>query len=93
MTGVQRHRRHVPAIPRFTIADVRSIYEAIWGMRLDPGNFQRKMTGLFTRVENTQDRRCPGRPPPCSPASAEPPITGKTSPPIEPPLRRPNHAT
>lgn len=24
--------------PQFTIADVRSIYEAIWGISLDPGN-------------------------------------------------------
>lgn len=37
---------------RFTIADVRGIYEVIWGEQLDPGNFQRKMTDVFDRVEN-----------------------------------------
>lgn len=46
---------------RFTIADVRGVYEAIWGEPLDPGNFQRKMTEVFERVENAQVRPSSGR--------------------------------
>ncbi len=29
--------------PRFTISELRRVYETIWGTRLDPGNFQRKI--------------------------------------------------
>ncbi len=29
--------------PRFTISKLRRVYETIWGTRLDPGNFQRKI--------------------------------------------------
>ncbi|MCL2317162.1 MAG: NUDIX hydrolase [Actinomycetia bacterium] len=31
--------------PEFTIADLRAVYEAVWGVRLDPRNFARKVTG------------------------------------------------
>lgn len=78
---------------RFTIADVRSIYEAIWGMRLDPGNFQRKMTSVFTRVENTQDRSRPGRPAALFTRQRRPSDHGQDLTPIEPPFRRPDPAT
>lgn len=40
----------------FTIGDVRRVYEAIWGIELDPGNFQRKMTGVFERVPDAVPR-------------------------------------
>lgn len=31
--------------PEFTIADLRRVYETVWGRELDPGNFHRKVTG------------------------------------------------
>jgi len=31
--------------PEFTIAELRRVYEAVWGVRLDPRNFSRKATG------------------------------------------------
>ncbi|MBD5784975.1 NUDIX hydrolase [Cellulosimicrobium terreum] len=30
--------------PEFTVADLRRVYEAVWGVRLDPRNFSRKAT-------------------------------------------------
>lgn len=31
--------------PEFTVAQLRRVYEAVWGTTLDPRNFQRKVTG------------------------------------------------
>jgi 8-oxo-dGTP diphosphatase len=31
---------------RFAISDLRRVYEIVWGRRLDPGNFSRKVTGV-----------------------------------------------
>ena len=31
--------------PSFTIADLRAVYETVWGTTLDPRNFHRKVTG------------------------------------------------
>ena len=52
--------------PRFTISQLRGVYETIWGTRLDPGNFQRKIrrNPAFTHIPmaRTPSRRRGGRP-------------------------------
>jgi 8-oxo-dGTP diphosphatase len=49
---------------RFTIAELRRVYEVVWGVTLDPGNFHRKVTGVPGFVEPTGDKasRGAGRP-------------------------------
>ena len=44
----------------FTVADLRRVYDAVWGTRLDPANFQRKVLG-------TADFLVPTGSPPSSP--------------------------
>lgn len=52
--GVERARRKLESSalatafcdPTFTLADLRSVYEAVWGVRLDPRNFYRKVQGV-----------------------------------------------
>src|SRR5690242_14539934 len=44
----------------FTIGDLRTIYEAVWGTPLDPRNFNRKVTRTEGFVEPTGDKRVPG---------------------------------
>ncbi|MEU7985676.1 NUDIX domain-containing protein [Streptosporangium canum] len=48
----------------FTVGDLRHIYEAVWGFRLDPSNFRRKVTRTEGFLEPTGERRFPetGRP-------------------------------
>jgi 8-oxo-dGTP diphosphatase len=41
----------------FTIGELRSVYEMVWGVDLDPGNFHRKVTGADGFVVPTGDRR------------------------------------
>ncbi len=41
----------------FTIADLRRVYEAVWDVRLDPGNFSRKVTKTAGFVLPTGSRR------------------------------------
>lgn len=48
----------------FTIAELRRVYEQVWDQPLDPGNFQRRVTGTSGFVEPTGERvpRGKGRP-------------------------------
>ncbi len=45
----------------FTIADLRHVYEVIWGVRLDPANFHRKVTRAGDFVVETGRTADPGR--------------------------------
>lgn len=48
---------------RFTIADLRRVYEVVWGVPLDPGNFHRKVTSAgFLEATGRNVQRGPGRP-------------------------------
>ena len=48
----------------FTIGELRAVYEVVWGVRLDPGNFHRKVTSVDGFLVSTGERRSPpmGRP-------------------------------
>lgn len=48
----------------FTIGELRSVYEAVWGVRLDPPNFHRKVLATDGFVEPTGDTvaQAKGRP-------------------------------
>ncbi|MFF5077384.1 NUDIX domain-containing protein [Actinoplanes sp. NPDC000266] len=50
--------------PAFTIGDLRHVYEVVWGHKLDPRNFSRKIINTPGFVEPTGERRVPevGRP-------------------------------
>jgi 8-oxo-dGTP diphosphatase len=50
--------------PSFTIGDLRTVYEVVWGHKLDPRNFNRKVLNTPGFVEPTGERRMPevGRP-------------------------------
>ncbi len=41
--------------PAFTIAQLRAVYEVVWGVPIDPRNFHRKITGAPGFVEPTGD--------------------------------------
>lgn len=45
---------------RFTMAELRGIYEAVWDTALDPGNFTRKVTGVEGFVAPVSARRKTG---------------------------------
>lgn len=47
--------------PEFTVSELREVYEAVWGRPLDPGNFQRKVTGAEGLLEDTGERKVGGR--------------------------------
>lgn len=44
----------------FTLADVRRVYEAVWGVPLDPGNFRRKILSTADFVVPTEQTAPPG---------------------------------
>jgi 8-oxo-dGTP diphosphatase len=48
----------------FTVAELRHVYEAVWGQPLDPRNFHRKVTGTagFIQPTGTTTNREGGRP-------------------------------
>ncbi|MFY0406954.1 NUDIX hydrolase [Solicola sp. PLA-1-18] len=48
----------------FTIAELRRVYEIVWGRKLDPANFHRKVTGAdgFIRATDRTNSGGPGRP-------------------------------
>jgi len=49
--------------PQFTIAELRGVYEAVWGVRLDPRNFNRKVTSTSGFIEPIARRQgVTGRP-------------------------------
>lgn len=50
--------------PEFTIAELREVYEAVWGTALDPRNFHRKVTGTpgFVEEAGGTTGRMGGRP-------------------------------
>ncbi|PRY16752.1 8-oxo-dGTP diphosphatase [Kineococcus rhizosphaerae] len=39
--------------PEFTVAELRKVYEAVWGTGLDPRNFHRKVTGAAGFLDPT----------------------------------------
>jgi len=47
--------------PELTVADLRQVYEAVWGRPLDPRNFHRKLTGVPGLLVDTGRTRSEGR--------------------------------
>lgn len=68
--GVERARSKLEYTPlatafagdRFTISELRTIYEAVWGERLHAGNFHRKVLSVPGFVESTGDTTESGGP-------------------------------
>ena len=45
----------------YTLRDLRRIYEAVWGVKLEPGNFRRKVLSIADLVVQTMETRPQGR--------------------------------
>ncbi len=69
----------------FTLSDLRAVYEAVWGSRLDPANFRRKVLNTPKFVVATGKRGKPGS------SGGKPPdlYRGGRATRLDPPLRRP----
>lgn len=67
----------------FAISDLRKVYQAVWGVELDQGNFQNKVLEIEGFIEHTGNLRTGGR--------GRPPELYRAGPAekIDPPLRRP----
>ncbi len=89
--GVERARAKLEYSPlaaafcgdEFTVADLRRVYELVWGTELDPRNFHRKVTGTAGFLESTKrttagDRGRPAALYRCGPATL-----------LHPPMLRP----
>lgn len=80
--------------PEFTLSELRSVYEAGWETRLDPGNFRRKVLSTEGLVEPTGTQRAPGpeggKPAEVyrSVAPAAAPLPSSVRPPASAPARR-----
>ena len=71
--GVERARRKLENSalatafcgPVFTISELQQVYEAVWGIHLDPRNFYRKIQGTrdFVVPADAPKRQAPGVPP------------------------------
>lgn len=72
--------------PEFTMSDLRGVYEAAWGVELDPGNFRRKVLHSPGFVEPTGRRAEPG---PEGGKPAEVYRSSRTVLPLELPMRAP----
>jgi 8-oxo-dGTP diphosphatase len=50
--------------PEFTVAELRHVYETVWGVELDPRNFHREVTRKagFLEATGTTTTRDGGRP-------------------------------
>jgi 8-oxo-dGTP diphosphatase len=59
---LERTSRATDFLPEeFTVAELRAVYEVVWGRPLDPGNFQRKVTGVPGLLEDTGYQTTGGR--------------------------------
>jgi 8-oxo-dGTP diphosphatase len=80
---VERSGFATQLLPRsFTVTELREVYQRLWGVGLDAGNFQRKVTGVpgLLRATGKSVQRGRGRP-----ASL---FTGRAGASITPPLLR-----
>lgn len=76
--------------PRFTLSELREVYEATWHTRLDPGNFRRKVLSIDGFVEPTDERAGPGAEGGKPATLYEAGDSDLLAAPIQPPRRRPD---